>query len=154
MCAIVDANCWHEVFSPEKQTPAGGGFRRWLASKRGFAVLGGKLLREIAKKESQKKRVQALQQGGLILPVPDAEVDEETSRLEKEGGIRSDDPHILALARVGGARLLYSNDRDLHDDFRDARFLDDGKIYSTLTTSNFDRRKRNFLNRHHCQRRR
>jgi len=45
---------------------------------------------------------------------------------------RSDDIHILALARAGGARLLYTEDKDLKKDFKNKAIIDDprGKIYS------------------------
>ena len=54
---------------------------------------------------------------------------------------RSNDQHIIALAHVGGARLLYSNDGDLHDDFDDKGLIDNprGKVYSTRKKKNFTR---------------
>lgn len=151
MCAIVDANRWHEVFSP-KRTAAGAAFRRWLLSKRGFAVLGGKLRREIADGTERKKQVQEFVQNGMVIPMPDADVDDETEQIKKGGGLRSDDPHILALAKVSGARLLYTNDRNLQDDFKNADFVADGKVYSTLETTKHTRRQRDLLKRQVCQR--
>lgn len=151
MCAIVDANRWHEVFSP-KRTDAGAAFHKWLSSKRGFAVLGGKLRREIANGVERMRQVQGLLQKGMVAPTPDARVDDETKRIERSGGFRSDDPHILALARVSGARLLYTNDRDLQNDFKSAEFVADGKIYSTLETTKHTRGQRDLLKRQVCQR--
>ena len=151
MCAIVDANGWHEVFS-RKRPPAGDAFRRWLSGKRGFAVLGGQLRREIANGQKRKRQIQAFVQNGMLVPIPDAEVDGEAERIERRGGFRSDDPHILALAKVSGARLLYTNDRDLQDDFKNADFVVDGKIYSTLETTKHTRRQRDLLRRQVCQR--
>lgn len=151
MCAIVDANRWHEVFSP-KRTAAGAAFHKWLSSKRGFAVLGGKLKREIASGMERMRQVQGLVHNGMVVQAPDAEVDDETERIERSGGFASDDPHILALAKVSGARLLYTNDRDLQDDFKNAGFVVDGKIYSTLETTKHTRRQRDLLKRQVCQR--
>ena len=34
---------------------------------------------------------------------------------------RSNDPHVIALAQINGARLLYSNDEALQKDFGDKR---------------------------------
>ena len=42
-------------------------------------------------------------------------------------------PPLLALAQVSGARLLYSNDKDLQQDFKDSRLIHpEGYVYSTL----------------------
>ncbi|MEZ5414866.1 MAG: hypothetical protein R3F03_11200 [Opitutaceae bacterium] len=45
--------------------------------------------------------------------------------------IKSDDPHVLALARVSGARVLCSLDKPLHDDFCNKTIIDNprGKIW-------------------------
>lgn len=153
MCAIVDANCWHEVFSG-KRPAAGDAFRRWLLSKRGFAVLGGRLSREIANGTERKRQVQEFVRNGMVVPMPDADVDDETEQVKKSGGFRSDDPHILALARVSGARLLYSNDRDLQSDFKDAQFVVDGKVFSTLKTTRYTAGKKKLLGQEICRRRR
>ena len=55
-----------------------------------------------------------------------------------QGQIRSDDPHVLALARATGVRLLYTGDADLIADFKDKAFLDRprGKIYSGAANAN------------------
>lgn len=153
MCAILDANRWHEMFSRER-SPAAAGFRQWLEKKQGFLVVGGKLRREVAKSRGGKRRVQELQNRGQLVPVRDAEVDAEAQRLEQDRRVRSDDPHILALARVSGARLLYTNDKDLQKDFRDSRLLRDGRIYTSVKNKKFDRRKKVLLRSHRCQRRR
>ena len=64
---------------------------------------------------------------------------------------QSDDPHILALAQIGGARLLYSDDQPLHGDFKNAALLDPpGAIYSTLRSGTFGPAKRRLLARHRC----
>lgn len=44
------------------------------------------------------------------------------------GNIRSNDPHILALARAAGVRLLYTKDGKLRSDFKDRKFIG-GAIY-------------------------
>lgn len=66
------------------------------------------------------------------------EVDRKTDQIQLESIAKSDDPHIVALALVSGARLLYSNDRDLMDDFRDQKLIGDppGRVYSTDTRTN------------------
>ena len=39
------------------------------------------------------------------------------AELQDAGACQSNDLHVLALAQVSGARLLYSNDLSLHQDF-------------------------------------
>ena len=60
---------------------------------------------------------------------------------------QSDDPHILALAVVSGARLLYSNDRLLQHDFKNPALINQprGKVYSTLYNAAFNQAKRRLL---------
>jgi hypothetical protein len=44
--------------------------------------------------------------------------------------VRSNDVHILALARVSGARVLFLRDNNLHSDFKNTKILrPKGKIY-------------------------
>lgn len=52
--------------------------------------------------------------------------------LQGTGQLRSNDPHILALARASGARLLYTADKDLIADFKNPRIVSRprGKVYS------------------------
>ncbi len=63
------------------------------------------------------------------------EVRSEQRILKREGHeLRSNDPHMLALARISGARLLFTADNKLMDDFREKRILGGrkrGKIYSS-----------------------
>ena len=65
--------------------------------------------------------------------VNDAKVDDKTKQLVADRICKSNDSHIIALAQLGGARLLYSNDGNLQQDFRDKRLVDKprGKVYST-----------------------
>ena len=61
----------------------------------------------------------------------------------------SDDQHIIALAQISGARLLYSHDGDLQEDFRNKELIDRprGKVYSTKKTKNFTSAHRGLLGR-------
>jgi len=66
-----------------------------------------------------------------VANVADSLVDDEARTLSKEACCRSNDEHVLALARLGGARLLYSRDEALREDFKDVRLLANprGKLY-------------------------
>ena len=76
--------------------------------------------------------------------------------MEKEvssWNLKSDDPHIIALALVNGARLLYSNDLALQKDFRNAKLVSKpkGKIYTTVKFSEYDKVKKNLLENCICK---
>ena len=80
----------------------------------------------------------------------DTEVDERTRELQGGAVLRSNDPHVIALAQVSGSRLLYSRDGDLQKDFKDRSLIDSprGSVYSTLGNKNFTRsRKRQLVTR-------
>ena len=149
MCAIVDANVAHEVFG-ENAPPAGARFFRWINEGNGRLAVGGLLMRELANSSSGFRAwaVQA-QLSGRLRVANKSEVENMTAALSEAGACRSNDHHVIALAQVSGARLLYSNDRDLQDDFRDKRLIDNprGRVYSTLGTSGFLKSHRDLLRR-------
>lgn len=143
MCAIIDANVAGEVFG-SKRTEAGEKFFDWIDEGSGRLICGGKLLKELeGSSPGFREWVIAASQFGKIKNINEEEVKRETTQIQKES-IRSDDPHILALAQISGARLLYSNDKDLHKDFKNK---DLGSIYSTLRSEKFTRVHRNLLSR-------
>ena len=142
MCAIVDANVAHEVFGTSPQ-PAGEKFFEWLNEGIGRLVAGGKLLEELEKSSADFRRWgQEAQLAGKMRIVNKSEVDARTEQIQSGGAIRSDDPHVIALAQVSGARLLYSNDGNLQKDFNNKRLIDGprGKVYSTSGNRSFQPR--------------
>ena len=132
MCAILDANVAGQVFGADRPA-AGQEFFDWIDSGRGRLVAGGRLLRELDRNRAFRKwRLQAVQAGRIEL-LNDEAVDRRTGELEQENACRSNDEHVIAVAQLGGPRLLYSNDGDLQDDFADKGLIDRprGKVYST-----------------------
>ena len=139
MCAIVDTNVAHEVFGLSPQ-PTGEKFFEWINKGSERLVVGGKLLDEL--EESSKSFTEwagVAVSAGKMRIVDESKVNARAQKLEADGTCASDDPHILALAQVSGARLLYSNDRDLQKDFKTKGLIDGprGKVYSTLKNKNF-----------------
>ena len=65
-------------------------------------------------------------------------VDDHATRLRREGACKSNDLHVLALALVSGARLLYTNDTALINDFGNPGIVarPRGKIYTTAKSTN------------------
>ncbi|NJL28982.1 MAG: type II toxin-antitoxin system VapC family toxin [Thermoanaerobaculia bacterium] len=124
MCVIVDANVAALVFSP---APADdfAPVRRWLDDPRkdGRLVYGGQLARELEKLGAARRYLKSLAQAGRALFYPDAQLQREQTALADTPAVRSDDPHVLALARISGARTLCSNDEALREDFKDSALI-------------------------------
>lgn len=131
MCAILDANVAHKVFGQDRPE-AGKAFFDWLDSGNGRLVVGGKLRRELDGAGVPRKWLQRAVQLGRVRNFDDREIDDKTEELAPM--CRSDDPHIVALAQISGARLLYSDDGRLHGDFKDSGLIDNprGAVYSTV----------------------
>ena len=98
-------------------------------------VVGGKVLRELRRTSGELQEwIKEADRGGHrghIRRVPDEEIEVKQKKLERAGNLRSGDPHVIALAQVSGARLLYTKDEKLRKDFKDKEILDNprGKIY-------------------------
>lgn len=154
MCAILDANSIHEIFQPDK-FEAGREFLKWIDSGKGTLMTGGKAYQEFQAGLSAKGRnwAQQAQLSGKLQIVNEDQVKKLTEKIKTSASYRSDDPHILALAQVSGARLLYSNDIDLQRDFRDKALIDNprGKVYSTREGKEFkDSHRKLLANRALC----
>ena len=145
MCAIVDANVAREVFGHDRPA-AGVEFLNWLNQKGGRLVTGGKLLGELEQTPAREWVRQAMI-AGFVRSVDEAEVDARTEELR--GSCISNDPHVIALAQVSGARLLYSNDGNLHRDSGNKKLIDAprGKVYSTRDDKSFRDHHRRLLRR-------
>ena len=152
--AIVDKNVVGEVFG-NNRPEAGRKFFEWLDQGDGRLSSGGVNLDELRDHEAFRDWADAALRFDKMRLVRDQEVRAETSRLEREkarrveGACKSNDEHVIALARIGGARLLYSRDLTLHQDFRNKRLIDDprGQIYSTYRTREFSKSHERLLAR-------
>ena len=132
MCAILDNNVAHQVFGSSRPL-AGEAFFNWLNSGRGQLAVGGKLRYELSTSNEFIKWLQQALLSGQASDYNDDKVEEKTEELKNSGSCRSNDAHVVALAQVSGARLLFTNDDDLRKDFADKNLIDNprGKIYTT-----------------------
>ena len=138
MCAIIDANIVAEAFGA-KTTDAGKAFRQRVDEGWLQLVVGGKVLDELdANGAFRDWRATAVRYGKVRVANEDA-VRARTQELVDSGVCVSDDEHVVALAQVSGARLVYSNDRLLHRDFKSKTLIDEprGKVYTTRSTKSF-----------------
>lgn len=133
MCAIIDANVTFEVFG-RKQTEAGVQFRNWLDGDRGRLVVGGKNLKELRRNGNFRRWfTEERRRGSRVRQIKKEIISERKKALIRDKLLTSDDEHVVALALVSGARLLYSNDRRLKNDFWNIKIIQkpEGKIYTT-----------------------
>ena len=131
MCGIVDANVANEVFGDERP-PAGERFFEWLESPRGQLVVGGELLRELGRNRGFIRWLGKAIQYDRARKMADEDIEARTDALRRSDVCKSDDEHVLALAVESGARLLFTNDNLLMDDFRNPDIVPGprGRIYT------------------------
>ena len=146
MCAIVDVNVSNEVFGSNRPE-AGERFFERLDSGSLRLVVSRKLLAELNYGKAQRW----IQQGiiaGRVRQETEGTVDRREEELSREGRCLSNDAHIIALGQISGARLLYSNDKDLQEDFGNKRLIDKprGKVYSTNRHKDFTNAHERLLN--------
>lgn len=158
MCSIIDANILTTEFKKPRYgnqntipKTAGEYFYEKVDEGRIILVVGGRLLKEPTVKNSDQVHSLWLQLiiAGLVKRFDDNDVDDQTQIVKRKGGYKSDDPHIIALAQISGARLLYSNDEKLQEDFKNKSLIDNprGKVYSTLKGKEYTTTHRNLLAR-------
>ena len=134
MCLIVDINVAEAVFL-RNDDPNFREVHKLLFTRTSqpvHLVYGGKLTEEYMKNRDVFRLLRVLDQAGRTRTVSNKLIEAECAVLSKLASCKSNDTHILALARVGKVRLLCSNDQALRDDFRNKTILDSprGKVYS------------------------
>ena len=148
MCAILDTNAAIQIFSAEAPEAAVQ-FKKYVDKGRLQLVFGGTSYRsEVRRNYGVLRFFQVGIQAGRVRQIDDRQVDIQAQSLRRGHFVESDDEHIVALAQVSGARLLYTNDRRLQGDFKNKRLIDRprGSIYSTLDRKSFDKSKQALLN--------
>ncbi len=131
MCLIIDANCAVETLT-NAPSPEFEPVIRAIMSNKAVMVRGGeKLTLEYKRLPMVWRFIVALDRAGKSIVVSDSEVNRVHQLLKVANTLQSDDPHIIALAQVSGARLLCSKDQALHTDFGNKAFVDEprGSIY-------------------------
>ena len=129
MCVIVDTNIAPLVLLVNGQNDYEP-IRNALKNGKARLVAGGRLRRELGRSREILRKFLEYERSGKARLIPDSEVDREERNVVAEGTCRSDDQHIIALARVSGARLLCSDDGNLQADFGDRNILEPkGNVY-------------------------
>lgn len=127
MCVIVDANVAQQIFgeSPSEDfVPV----REWIEGGSGCLSYGGKLAEELFHCRKTQQYLLELDRSGKANRYSDAEIVEEVNNLV---GVRSNDSHVIGLARISGSRVLCTEDQTLIEDFTNRYVVNNprGKIY-------------------------
>lgn len=131
MCIIVDNNviatvlfdCADKAFGPIRKRLFNG--RRILR-----LAYGGRLLEEYKNSQAVIRVLSQLDRSARMIRANDNAVNIEETIVLDLGICVSNDPHIVALARVTNVRVLVSKDKDLQKDFKNLKLLNPkGKIY-------------------------
>lgn len=145
MCLIIDANVIAEVLQKEPKDeylPV----KSAMVQRKAVGIYGGKLRREYEKVAKLRQLILEYDRQGMLRRVGDAEVDKATNVFAKDRRLKSDDPHVLGLAKVANVRLLVSHDHDLHIDFTNPDLMSPaGRVYQ-------DKSHQHLIARH-CKRR-
>lgn len=129
MCIIVDNNRAHLFFSEPKADVALP-IWQWLVEKGGILIYGGRLATELKGMAKAGKLLLELQKAGRAFREDDEAITSKEVQIRKDGKCRSNDQHVIALAQVSGARVLFTADRDLMSDFCRVELLrPKGKVY-------------------------
>ena len=125
MCLILDTNLYDLFLQPDNSDMKP--VKDWVDKDGKIAWSPtGKMKRELDRSPRMKKRFKEYRRDAKLKLSPPREVERERKRLPK---LHSDDPDIIALARITGVNLLVSGDKDLHTDFK--QLYGQRKIYQT-----------------------
>lgn len=134
MCVIIDACLagqifkapWHCDFVP---------LWDWILQKDGCIVFGGRLATELERVKEGARRLRLLSASGKAQRVDAGIVNAEETNLKATGLCKSNDPHVIALARISRARVLCSGDKALHADFTNPNLVSapKGRVYQNAT---------------------
>lgn len=133
MCMIVDVNSAADLCQPQL-SPEADAVIKWVETRGGQIVHGGQLTDELSRNGRVRRWLRTLGQAGRARQLPAEDVTKEAQRVQELGECVSDDFHIVALARISGARLLFSRDQPLHADFTNRALIDQprGKVYQGI----------------------
>ena len=131
MCIIVDANLASAVFS----RPPADEMRpviKWLFKGNGKLVHGGKLTKELLKVSKAGSALVELRKSRRAIDIEAEDPSAFAAALAWcKQRCRSDDPHVIAIARLSGARTLVTNDKKAMVDFKNRALVPapPGRIY-------------------------
>ena len=128
MCIIIDNDVAARVLIQDD--PEFEPIRKRLEKSRIRIAYGGKLRDELYGNLGVRRELSRLDGAGRARLVPDQSIEEQYALLDLTL-CKSNDAHIIALARAAKARVLVSNDKNLWADFKNHQLVSNpsGKVY-------------------------
>lgn len=123
MCAILDNSVRSMLFASQP-IDAAKHFRQRVETGKLPLVVGGLLKEELSGSQRAREWLSEGERSGVVRLINDKTVDAETKILKNASLCESNDEHVIALAQVSGARLLYANDDKLEKDFGNKQLVD------------------------------
>ena len=122
MCMILDSNRWID-FSNQKEDMKP--IHKWLEKQNGKLVYSNY---EPIQKELNylNNNLKAYYAAGQALFIPSEEVEKKVEEIKNKYQPKSNDIHILGLAKASNAKVLCTKDKKLHQDFKN---IIKGRIY-------------------------
>ena len=108
----------------------------------GKLIVGGKLLDELEGSGGFRSWYTEARRSGVAKVIEEPELNPQIRYLERTGRCTSNDTHVIALAMLGGGRILCANDRALRNDFRN---IVHGDIYDADAPGDVTRTHRRLL---------
>lgn len=151
MCAIVDTSVANEAFAVDANEAAQKFLEYVSQGKLKLTVGGSRLNDEFSTCGSQFLQwLSRALKFGFAVRVDDSAVDRTEEEIKNSGSCESDDEHVVALAKITGSKLVFTNDRDLQNDCK-SLLVPPAKIYTTNDErTKFDSNKRTLLQRAKC----
>ena len=154
MCvrAIIDTNMFGELFSDQVRP-----LRKWIERKDGILVYpdGGQYNEELNRSRKILELFRTYRQNGFARLIRQGRVEVEDEHVDIHT-LRSDDLHIVTLARASNALVLCTNDEHLKEDFKNRDLLPHvgGEARAVYPLNAQPTDQRDFVDRRKCARRR
>ena len=123
---ILDANQWNNFLNSKDKDMEP--VHKWLENKNGKLVYSThkKIKEELDNVPKMKNRLNTYRQAGKAQLIDPKKVEEKINDIKRSYELKSNDPHILGLAKASDTKILCSNDKKLHEDFKK---IINGNIY-------------------------
>lgn len=142
MCIIIDANMFSDYCDQGKDNMEP--VRNWMREKGNKIAYSptGKIEKELNRHRGMRAMIDTYDGYGKVKVIDKKKVEDKIKELKRKR-IKSDDPHIIALAQASGTTLLVTKDDNLASDFKNRDLIKNGKIYK-------GKRNKRLLEKHRC----
>ena len=123
MCMILDSNRWADFLNQKEDMKP---IHKWLEKQNGKLVYSNyePIQKELNRLPNNNLKI--YYEAGKALFIPSEEVGKKVEEIKNKYQLKSDDIHILGLAKASNAKVLCTKDQSLHKDFKN---IIKGRIY-------------------------